>query len=91
MTFQVDFKETTSQFDVTFESQDLTYDVEIDAYYSKNKDFYIGNYEVTPKAEEQVLNTKDKIMVDDVTVKKVPYYETENDEGGLTVYIASEV
>ena len=52
---------------------------------------YEGGYEVVPKAfEPVVLPTKNKLLADDVTVTKVPYYEVSN-ETGTTVYIASEV
>lgn len=52
---------------------------------------YEGDYEVVPNAfEPVVLPTKNKLLADDVTVTKVPYYEVSN-ETGTTVYIASEV
>ncbi len=52
---------------------------------------YNGQYSVTPKANETVLlQTKNKILKDNVTVEKVPYFETSNDYGE-TIYIASEV
>ena len=52
---------------------------------------YEGDYIVIPKADAAtVLPTKDKPMQDDVTVQKIPYYETANPTGD-TVYIASEV
>lgn len=55
------------------------------------RDPYTGDYQVIPKADEdQILPTKDKRMTDDVTVLRVPYYETSNVYGN-TVYIASEV
>ena len=55
-------------------------------------ELYGGPYEVTPKAwEEQVLETEGKLMADDVTVFKVPYYETINLFDGKTAYIAEEV
>lgn len=51
-------------------------------------DEYQGAYEVTPLARtEQTLETANKLMTDDVTVHKVPYYETSNPYG-TTVYIA---
>ena len=54
-------------------------------------DPYGGPYEVTPSAESDiVLATKKKSMLDDVTVFKIPYYETSN-ESGYTVYIGNEV
>lgn len=52
---------------------------------------YAGEYVVIPLAEEAViLPTTNKILYDDVTVTKVPYFETSN-TSGTTVYIASEV
>ncbi len=53
---------------------------------------YAGSYEVTPKAwEEQTLETAHKLMTDDVTVFRVPYYETSNLFDGKTAYIAEEI
>lgn len=53
---------------------------------------YDGAYRVVPKAgKEQVLKTKEKTMIDDVTVEKVPFYEVSNLSGGTTCYIAEEV
>ena len=53
---------------------------------------YNGEYIVTPKAfKEQTLKTNGKKMINDVTIKEVPYYETSNTDGGETVYIAGEV
>lgn len=51
---------------------------------------YDGEYNITPKAyQDQVLETADKLMVNNVIVYKVPYVETHN-ESGTTVYIAKE-
>ena len=53
---------------------------------------YAGPYEITPKAwEEQTLETAHKLMTDDVTVFRVPYYETSNLFDGKTAYIAEEI
>lgn len=52
---------------------------------------YEGDYIVIPKADAAtILPTRDRLMQDDVTVQKIPYYETANPTGD-TVYIASEV
>lgn len=52
---------------------------------------YTGQYNITPKAyNEQVLETANKLLLEDVIVKKVPYYETSNLYDGKTVYIAEE-
>lgn len=52
---------------------------------------YDGNYQVVPKSTEQLLSTKDKQMTDDVTIKAIPYFETSNEEDGVTIFIGSEV
>ena len=51
---------------------------------------YSGSYSVTPKVTEQVLPTKDKSMLDDVTIFQVPFQETDNPSGGKTVVIGLE-
>ena len=51
---------------------------------------YTGTYEVTPRKVEQVLATKNKSMLDDVTVFKIPYAEVTNLGGGLTAVIGLE-
>lgn len=52
---------------------------------------YDGEYMVTPSPEAQVLETAKKLMKDDVTVKKIPFYNVSNTAGGSTVYIGKEV
>ena len=48
---------------------------------------YDGPYEVTPRFYEQKLETKEKLMIDDVTVEVIPAHEVTNPAGGLTVTI----
>ena len=52
---------------------------------------YEGSYVVTPKVEAQTLETKQKLMADDVTIKEIPFYDTSNNAGGTTVYIGSSI
>lgn len=40
-------------------------------------DYYTGSYEINPSAELQVLPTKDKVMVNDLIIKPIPYAEIE--------------
>lgn len=52
---------------------------------------YSGEYEVVPSAfSNQVLSTANKVLKKDMTVLKVPYFETSNIQNGITVYIAEE-
>lgn len=49
---------------------------------------YTGVTLVTPLADtEQVLDTAQKLLLDDITVEKIPYTEVTNLSGGLTVSI----
>ncbi len=51
---------------------------------------YRGTYAVTPKPFNiQILNTSGLKMENNVTVEKIPYYETSN-ESGYTIYIGGE-
>lgn len=51
-------------------------------------DEYKGSYDVTPDAHNAVvLETKDKLMMDDVTVFKIPVWEVSNPQNGQTIYI----
>ena len=51
---------------------------------------YTGSYEIDPLKTAQVLPTKDKLMVDDLTVQGIYYYEVTNDTGGSTVTIGRD-
>ena len=48
---------------------------------------YDGEYIITPKVEEQILDTKNKITRENIEVKEIPYLETSN-EYGYTITIA---
>lgn len=53
---------------------------------------YDGSYTITPLAyEDQVLETENKLCVNDIVVKRVPKWKTSNTSGGYTFYIAEEV
>lgn len=49
---------------------------------------YEGSYTITPLANQQVvLETEGKMMDENLTVLRIPTYETRNDYG-MTMYIA---
>lgn len=48
---------------------------------------YDGEYIITPRVEEQILETKNKITKENIEVKEIPYYENAN-EYGYTITIA---
>ncbi len=48
---------------------------------------YEGEYMVTPTKQAQVLETRGKVMSDDLTIGCIPYAAVSNEYGGLTVTI----
>lgn len=49
---------------------------------------YTGEYEVTPRVHgEVVLETKQKLLTENVRILRVPQYEVENSAKGNTLFI----
>lgn len=63
----------------------------LDILPSAQPEAYEGEHVVVPKMYEQTLETKNKFVREDITVLQIPYFETSNEAGGTTVYIAMEV
>lgn len=53
----------------------------------RTDDKYEGDYTVVPRVYQQILNTKDKLMLDDVTVEIIPLSKVINLSNGYTVTI----
>ena len=51
---------------------------------------YVGEYTVTPSRKQQVLETQNKLLKENITVIEIPYSEVSNLGGGKTFYIARE-
>ena len=84
MRIALTFQETAQQFPMDVENLQIIHEGTVPPY--------TGEYTVTPLAASAViLETEGLRMTDDVTVRKIPYYETSNPGGGYTAYIASEV
>lgn len=62
-----------------------------DANISTEAEPFDGEYTVTPKVTEQIMATKNRLMLNDVTVKSIPFFNVSNTSGGNTVYIGNEV
>lgn len=92
----MNFTENSQTMAVDFTESDQSMAVDFGDFQKiilpSNLPIYAGNHTITPRAKEvQVLETKDKVLLKDLTVKEVPYYETSNLSGGNTVYIGTEV
>lgn len=83
-TFNVQLQQNRSAFDAQFgQVQHITEYV--------GGELFEGDCTVTPRVEEQIMETKEKVMPDNVTIRAIPVYRVSNMSGGTTVYIASEV
>lgn len=58
----------------------------IGTYTPEGIEQYEGDYTITPKVEEQKMQTKNKMMKDNVTIERIPFHEFSN-ETGTTVVI----
>lgn len=96
MEISVQFEELDQSIDVEFRGNEKkTLDVSFGEFqqvteYVGGKE-YKGDYVATPTTEEQVFKTKGMVLLDDMTVKSIPFFNVSNTSGGNTVYIASEV
>lgn len=59
----------------------------VDAPASSDYENYEGPYAVTPSDNDQVLETSQNVLDEDITIKAVPYTEVSNTGGGTTVNI----
>ena len=42
---------------------------------------YKGDYIVTPKVISQTMETKNKVLTDDMTIKSIPFFNVSNTSG----------
>lgn len=87
----VTFEEVTERFAFQFYERNETFETEFQDLYLERRQRYSGAYTVTPEVTQQVLETAEKVMEEDLVVKAIPYFEVSNEAGGSTVYIGNEV
>lgn len=54
-------------------------------------DDYLGVYQITPKIDQQIINTADKHMTKNITIKEIPYYSVDNAQAGQTIIIGGSI
>lgn len=94
MNLRVDFSESKQSFHADFLENDQALKANLGEVQTVTKyisEKYEGSYSITPKVEAQTMPTKEKVMVDDVTIKAIPFFDVSNTSGGSTVYIAKEI
>ena len=73
------------------ESQEFELEVEPALMVYTGGEPYVGEYEVTPKvAQSTVLETANKVLAKDITVKKIPQFEVSNEADGKTLIVGEE-
>lgn len=97
MLINVVFRETNQRLDIRFSRTNQRIPIKFNnvqrviEQHLVDVENYEGSYVVTPKVDAQVLPTANKFLLNDMTVKPIPYYEVSNTSGGSTVFIAREV
>ena len=88
MRLAVSFDEIKTEINTKFIQTSCTFNTGFDeVILVKTNDIYTGDYDVIPRVYQQVLETKDKTMIDNVTVEIIPLVKTINQSNGYTVTI----
>lgn len=78
MKIDVKFIEKFAQINVDFG--------EFKVIHTGDAEIYTGSYVAKPKAYvEQILNTANKLLVDNITIKEIPCFEQRNEYGNTMV------
>lgn len=80
-------------FELEFDLDDMSFNPEFDVAVDTQGDVvpYTGDYIVDPDFATQILGTKEKYMLDDVTVNPIEVARVSNPAGGRTIYIGGEI
>ena len=88
--FKLVFKKKTKNVKFSLKKEhklDVNFGTQINVTTSKLP-IYEGDYEVVPSAHNDIiLETAEKRVIDDITVKKITKFETANPGGGYTLTI----
>lgn len=88
MKLKVSFNEIDSTISTRFIQTECTFNTNFgEVFQIRTDDKYEGSYNVIPRVYQQTLETRDKLMLDDVTVEIIPLAKTINLSNGYTVTI----
>ena len=88
MKLHVDFNEVDAFLSAKFIQTECTFNVNFgEVFLVKTDETYDGDYNVIPRVYQQVLPTKDKLMVNNVTIEIIPLTKVLNLQNGYTVTI----
>lgn len=81
MSIDVTVSGLNTELDVTIGASTEAIKADIGEFTIIEPEPYKGSYDVTPTRSVQSLDTDNKMMVRDVTIQPIPYYETSNPKG----------
>lgn len=91
MIINIKFNETKQKIDAKFTDNSEHFKANFGEFVTITKyvggEAFEGDYTVIPKISPQIMPTKEKVMINDVTIKAIPYYETSNLSNGKTIII----
>lgn len=88
MRLHVSFDEVNTDLMAKFIQTECTFTTNFgEVFLVKTDEVYEGDYDVVPRVYQQVLPTKDKLMIDDVTIEIIPLSKVINLQNGYTVTI----
>lgn len=88
MKLTVSFSEVDSFIAARFIQTKCTFNTNFgEIFQIRTDDKYEGSYNVIPRVYQQTLETRDKLMLDDVIVEVIPLAKTINLSNGYTVTI----
>ena len=91
MRFNMCFQERGRRIELRFAENRANVQMDFGEFQTVTKllggDPYMGDYKIRPLVEAQKLQTKHKVMTDDLTVLEIPYAEVTNTSGGMTATI----
>lgn len=81
----------SEEYELVAENQEFELEMEPALMVYTGGEPYVGGYEVTPKvAQSTVLETANKVLAKDITVKKIPQFEVSNEADGKTLIVGEE-
>ena len=88
MRLHVDFDEGNYLLKTQFVQTECTFNIDFgEVFFIRTDEQYEGDYYVIPRVYQQMLPTKDKLMLDNVTVEVIPLTKVINPKNGYTATI----
>lgn len=82
--------QTEKYIDINIDTDSKELDFTLEGSPDPRLPYYDGAYEVDPRKVEQILETANKSMAENVKVNPIFYAETSNESGGYTAIIGLE-